>query len=283
MNRRGFLMAASAAAAGFALAQAPGAAFAAPARIALPRLKTQQVGAGDLSFGYHSAGPEEGRPVVLLHDFGYDIHSFTEVIPLLVAQGFRVLVPYMRGHGSTRFKDKSIARSAQPEALGEDTLTVIDSLHHPEAVVAGFGQGAVAARAFALLKPTRCKGIVAVDGVWQPAPERAALQKDRRGFARKLWAANSPDWRFDEAVFARAAMSFDNPDFAAILADTPSNAVVPAVTATVLTLRGSASGTPATDPSARVIAGAGHNLPLEAPQAFADAITEMVRNAKWRT
>jgi pimeloyl-ACP methyl ester carboxylesterase len=280
MNRRKFLLAAVTSFAGFALAPLTEV-TAAPARKALPRLKVEQLGSGDVSFGYHAAGPEEGRPVLLLHDFGYDIHSFVDVIPLLTAQGFRVLVPYMRGHGATRFKDKTTPRTATPEELGMDALTVIDSLHHPEAVVAGIGQGAVAARAFARLKPTRCKGIVAVDGI-ATAPERAALQKDRRGYARKLWSANSPDWRFDEAVFARAAKSFDNPDFVQILSSV-TDVALPDISAPVLALHGNASGVPATDPAARIIEGAGHNLALAAPQAFADAVAEMVRSAKWRT
>jgi len=283
MKRRGFLISlAGAGLSAAALSPLGASAALAAVRKTLPRLKTAQVATDNLSVGYHSAGPEEGRPVVLLHDFAYDIHSFAEVIPLLTAQGLHVIVPYLRGHGSTRFNDKSAPRSGQPEALGADTLAVIDSLHIPEAVVAGFGQGAVAARAFAKLKPTRCKGIVAVDGVWQPGPERAALAKDRRVFARKLWQANSPQAPFSAAAFARAAISFDNPDFVQVLSD--FGAVGPAaVTPPVIALHGSASGIPAADPSARIIGGAGHNLPLEAPQAFADAIVEMVHNAKWRT
>jgi len=269
MKRRGFLFsagAAAAAAAGAMAAVMPGLAFSAPARKSLPRLKTaQQATEAGLSFGYHSAGPEEGRPVVLLHDFAYDIHSYAEVIPLLAAQGYHVLVPYMRGHGSTRFNSKAAPRSGQPEALAADVLALIDSMHIPEAVVAGFGQGAVAARAFARLKPTRCKGILAIDGLAEIGPERAALLKDRRAFARKLWSANSPAGKADVAVFSRAALSFDNPDFVHVLADAGSDTAQAAVSVPITTLQG------------------GAHMPQEAPQAFADAVAELVRNAKWRT
>jgi pimeloyl-ACP methyl ester carboxylesterase len=294
MNRRSFLLSLAGAGIGFGAAALSPLATAAsakapansPAHKALPRLKTAQVGDGVLSLSYHSAGPEEGRPVVLLHDFAYDIHSFAEVIPLLTAQGLHVIVPYMRGHGTTRFNDKATPRSGQAEALGADTLQMIDAIHIPEAVVAGFGQGAVAARAFAKLKPMRCKGIVAVDGVWQPDSELGATAKDRRAhlhnFARKLWLANSPEARFDEAVFSRAAKSFDNPDFVQVLSDASTEAAAD-VAVPLVALHGSASGIPSAVPSARIIDGAGHNLPLDAPQVFADAIVEMVRSAKWRT
>lgn len=296
LTRRGFLLAASAGLATLALPS-----FAAPK--SLPRLIIKQAGSETISFGYHSAGPEEGRPVVLLHDFAYDIHSYAEVSQILAAQGFRVIVPYLRGHGTTRFIDRSLAHSGEPAALGSDVIALLNVLDTPEAVIGGFGWGARAARAYAALKPSRCVGLVAVDG-FTAAPALARSGAARRHAAHQLWQTNSPAWHFDEALFARSAKAFDNPDFAAVIdhayryqrgeaaglpqyeADEQKLAASAAIAKPFITLQGSASGIPPVGEAGadhRRIEGAGHNIPLEAPQAFANAITELVRNGKWRT
>ena len=204
------------------------------AALALPLLAVAgpavlRVATDALDVAYLAAGPENGRPVVLVHDFGYDVHSFTRVVPLLADAGLRVLVPWMRGHGGTRFIDAAAPRSAQQAALGRDLIDFIDALHIPEAVFAGFGWGAHAARAASVVRPTRCVGLVLAgigridaDGPFERYLFRSnlgqrALRIDPRGVAHALWQRRAPDAPVDEALFARAAPSFDNPDFVEIV------------------------------------------------------------------
>jgi pimeloyl-ACP methyl ester carboxylesterase len=284
-------------------------------------LAIQQLSTDVLDIGYHAAGPENGRPVVLVHDFGYDIHSFVDVAPRLAAAGYRVLVPHLRGHGSTRFKDAATPRSAQQAALGKDLIDFIDAMHFPEAVFAGIGWGAHAAYAATVVRPTRCIGVVLSGNgradeasLWhqhyfQSEAGKAELQANRRDIARTLWKRNSPASKFDEERFARAAASFDNPDYVDILVhayrhrhagaagdpqyDTLEKrfAAKPAVAVPAITLAGAASGVaPATDAlqftaahSHRDLPGVGHDVAQEAAQAFADAAAELVRTGKWRT
>jgi pimeloyl-ACP methyl ester carboxylesterase len=270
-----------------ALALSPLSAAAGPS---VPRVATAA-----LDVAYVAAGPENGRPIVLVHDFGYDVHSFTRVVPLLADAGLRVLAPWMRGHGATRFIDAAAPRSAQQAALGRDLIDFIDTLHIPEAVFAGFGWGAHAARAASVVRPTRCVGLVlaGIDRIDADGPferylfrsnlGRRALRIDPRGVARMLWQRLSPGAPIDAALFARAAPSFDNPDFGAILthawtfrhagaAPDPAYAALekkfalppPAVAAITL------------DATAR-------HLPFEAPHAFAAAALRLVRGGAWRT
>lgn len=161
-NRRRFLLAAGAAAAGAASAL-PGSAAAVSA-VAMPE-RLQQVSTGDLNISYDSSGPEQGRPVVLLHDAFDGIERYEYIAKLLAGRGLQVLVPQLRGHGRTTFIDPAAPRASLPAALGKDAIGLIDALHMPEAVFAGIGWGAAAARAAALLKPTRCIGLLLVDGV----------------------------------------------------------------------------------------------------------------------
>ena len=337
-HRRRFLLAAAAGAAGLALGEAPAAIAAPAATTPLARLALRQVRTDLLDIGYHEAGPEDGRPVILLHGFPYDIHSYAEVAPLLAAQGYRVIVPHLRGHGSTRFLDKDTPRSGQQAAIGADVLALMDALHIPEAVLAGYDWGGRAACVVAALRPSRCVGLVSVNGyliqdiakaatplvpqveagLWyqfyfQTERGRAGLEAHRRELARVLWQHNSPTWRFDEATFERAAASFDNPDYVDVAIhsyrhrlgfaagdpqyDAAEKKLAQGLPISVptITLDGLADGVvPATDGRAsaakfsgprshRQVAGAGHNLPQEAPQPFADAVAELVRNGKWRT
>ncbi|SDH78420.1 alpha/beta fold hydrolase [Pseudomonas abietaniphila] len=298
----------------------------------------KQVTTDVLDIGYYEAGPEDGRPVVLLHGFPYDIHSYVEVAPILAAQGMRVIVPHLRGHGSTTFLDKDTPRSGQQAAIGQDVLDLITALHIPEAVFAGFGWGGRAACVAAALKPSRCVGLVSVNsyliqdiakaseplsaqvewGLWyqhyfQTARGRAGLQANRREMARLLWKSNSPTWRFDDATFERSAASFDNPDYVDVVIHSYRHrmglapgaadyeeiekklAQNPPISARTITLDGMADGViAATDGTSsaahfigtrehRQIPDVGHNLPQEAPQAFADAVAALVRSGKWRT
>jgi pimeloyl-ACP methyl ester carboxylesterase len=195
----------------------------------------KQIDAGVLNIGYAEAGPPNGSPVILLHGWPYDIHDYIEVAPILTAQGYRVIVPHLRGHGSTRFLDTATPRSGQQAAIGVDVIALMDALKIPTAVLAGYDWGGRAACVVAALWPERCTGLVSVNdyliqdiahagtslparlewGIWTQfylATERgrAGLAANRNDIARLLWTNESPTWRFDDATFQRSAASFDN-------------------------------------------------------------------------
>jgi pimeloyl-ACP methyl ester carboxylesterase len=205
-----------------------------------PTLK--QMKAGVLDIGYIDAGPVSGPPVVLLHGWPYDIHSFDEVTPILTARGMRVIVPYLRGYGSTRFLSADTIRSGEPGATATDLIDLMDALHIRSAVLAGFDWGARTADVAAALWPERAKGLVSVSGYLigsqaagkQPLPPEAEYQwwyqfyfatergklgyeKNTRAFNKLIWRLASPKWNFDDATFERSAASFDNPDHAAVV------------------------------------------------------------------
>jgi pimeloyl-ACP methyl ester carboxylesterase len=289
-----------------------------------------QIDAGLLDVGYAEAGPADGPVVLLLHGWPYDIHSYLEVAPLLAAQGYRVLIPYVRGYGTTRFLSEETFRNGQPSALAVDATAFLDALEIDRAIVAGFDWGARTADIVAALWPERCNGLVPVSGYLissqeagtQPLPPEAELQwwyqfyfatdrgragydKYRHEFAKLIWRIASPKWDFDDATFERSTAALDNPDHVAIaihnyrwrlglaegeaeydelerrLADAPVIAV-PAVT-----LEGDANGAPHPEPSAyakkfsgkyshrTIEGGIGHNLPQEAPEAFAQAVIDV--------
>jgi len=198
----------------------------------------RQIDAGLLNLGYHEAGPADGPAVVLLHGFPYDIHSYVDVAPMLAARGCRVIVPYLRGYGPTRFREPTTPRSGEQAAIGADLIALMDALSIPRAVFAGYDWGGRAACVSAALWPERCAGLVSVNGyliqdiakAMRPAPVarevgywyqwyfqiergRAGLAASRREIARTLWAQWSPNWRFDDETFARTAAAFDNPDY----------------------------------------------------------------------
>ena len=200
------------------------------------------VDAGVLNIAYYEAGPADGPVVVLLHGFPYDIHSYVDVAPQLAAQGCRVIVPYLRGYGPTRFREGSTMRSGEQAAIGADLMALMDALKIPRAVFAGYDWGGRAACIGAALWPERCIGLVSVNGYLiqdianalkpaAPAREvplwyqwyfqiergRAGLAADRRGITRILWQQWSPNWSFDEACLERTALAHDNPDYVDIV------------------------------------------------------------------
>jgi pimeloyl-ACP methyl ester carboxylesterase len=291
----------------------------------------ERIKAGVLEVGYHEAGPSGGPPVMLLHGFPYSVDSYVEVAPMLAARGCRVIVPYLRGHGPTRFLDDETPRSGQQAAIGVDLITLMDALGLNRAVLAGYDWGGRAACVAAALRPERCAGLVSVNsyliqdiaaagkplappveaGLWYQfyfltERGRAGLAANRREIARTLWVRNSPNWRFGEAALDRHASAFDNPDYVDVVihsyrhrlgsvAGYPAYedverrlAALPAITVPTITLDGGADGVvPATDGTAtaakftgerrhRVVPSAGHNLPEEAPDEFADAVWELV-------
>jgi pimeloyl-ACP methyl ester carboxylesterase len=191
-----------------------------------------------LDVAYHEAGPPDGLPVLLLHGFPYDIHSYVDIVPLLTARGLRVIVPYLRGHGATTFRDPTTPRSGQQAALGADVIDLMDALAIPRAVLAGYDWGGRAACVVAALWPQRCAGLVAVNGYLiqdisaatrpiEPVLEagfwyffyfatergRLGLTANRGEIARVIWKHNSPAWSFDDATLARAAEAFENDDY----------------------------------------------------------------------
>jgi len=292
----------------------------------------KQIDAGVLNVGYAEVGPKQGPPVILLHGWPYDIHSFVDVAPSLASEGYRVLVPYLRGYGSTRFLSDTTLRNGQPSAIATDIVAFMDALEIEKAIVAGFDWGARTANIMAALWPDRCKAMVSVSGYLigsqetgktplPPSAEldwwyqyyfatdrgRAGYEKYRRDFAKLIWKLASPKWDFDDATFARSAAALENPDHVSItihnyrwrlsLARGESKyddlearlARFPFITTPTITLEGDANGAPHPDPSAyarkftgpyshRLIEGGiGHNLPQEAPRAFAQAVIDVDR------
>jgi pimeloyl-ACP methyl ester carboxylesterase len=198
----------------------------------------RRIDAGDLSVAYHDVGDPQADPVVLLHGFPYDVHSYAEVAPLLVEAGYRVVVPHLRGHGPTRFRRETTTRSGQQAALGADVLAFIDALALDEPVLAGYDWGGRAACVVAALWPEQISGLVSVNGYliqdiaaaqnpirpdleagfwyfWYFATDRGrrGLEANRRGIAEVIWRRNSPEWEFTDADLDRAAAAFDNPDY----------------------------------------------------------------------
>jgi len=202
----------------------------------------KQIEAGVLNVGYAEVGPATGTPVILLHGWPYDIHSFAEVAPLLAATGYRVIVPYLRGYGTTRFLSNETPRNGQQSVVAADIIALLDALRIEKAVVAGFDWGARTANIVAALWPERCKAMVTVSGYLigsqqagkKPLPPKAELQwwyqyyfatergqagyqEYRRDFAKLIWQLASPKWHFDDATFARSAQALDNPDHVSIV------------------------------------------------------------------
>jgi len=290
----------------------------------------KQINAGLLNIGYAEAGPANGPVVILLHGWPYDIYSFVDATPLLAAAGYRVIVPYLRGYGTTRFLSSKTMRNGQQSVVAVDIIALMDALKIQTAVIAGFDWGARTACIMAVLWPQRCKGIVSVSGYLigsvadgkLPLPPKAELQwwyqfyfatergragydKNRHDFANLIWHLASPKWDFDEATFDRSAAALDNPDQVSIaihnyrwrLGLAPGEAkydalekrlfTMPPVTVPAITLEGDANGAPHPPPSAyankftgkythrNIDGGIGHNLPQEAPKAFADAVIEV--------
>ncbi len=316
-----------------------GAAVGQPSKAKLPPVKPgtnksfgplKQVDAGVLNVGYAEAGPADGPAVILLHGWPYDIHSFVDVAPLLASAGYRVIVPYVRGYGTTRFLSSDTLRNGQQAAVAIDIIALMDALKIERATIGGFDWGARTADIIAALWPERCKALVSVSGYLigsqeagkAPLPPKAELQwwyqyyfatergragydKYRHDFAKLIWQLASPKWNFDDATFDRSAASFDNPDHVAIvihnyrwrlgLAEGEAKyddlekrlAESPVITVPTITLEGDANGAPHPDAEAyrkkfsgryayRLIKGGiGHNLPQEAPRAFAEAIVDV--------
>jgi pimeloyl-ACP methyl ester carboxylesterase len=290
----------------------------------------KQIDAGLLAVGYAEAGPADGPSVILLHGWPYDIHSYVDVAPLLAAEGYRVIVPYLRGYGTTHFLSGETVRNGEQAALALDVLALLDALEIESTLLGGFDWGARTVDIVGALWPERCNGLVAVSGYLigsqaagkLPLPPQAELQwwyqyyfatergrvgyeKYRRDFAKLIWRTASPKWNFDDATFDRSAASFDNPDHVDIVihnyrwrlglaegdaeyADLENRlAEGPAITVPAITLEGDANGAPHPDPkgyakkftgrySHRTIEGGiGHNLPQEAPEAFAQAVIDV--------
>ena len=305
----------------------------APRALSSTRLEPlRNVDAGVLNIAYFEAGPADGPAVMLMHGFPYDIHSYVDVAPQLAAQGCRVIVPYLRGYGPTRFLDPATPRSGEQAAVGADMMALMDALNIRRAVFAGYDWGGRAACVGAALWPERCIGLVCVNSYliqdiaramaplrperevaywyqyyFQIERGRAGLAANRRGIANLLWEQWSPNWPFDEVCLERTVIAHDNPDYVDVVihsyrhrfglaegdpryADIQRRlAALPPIAVPAVTLDGDGDGvSPATDGQStaakftgrrvhRVVPRAGHNLPQEAPEAFAAAVMELIR------
>ncbi|MEM5383421.1 alpha/beta hydrolase [Paraburkholderia phymatum] len=290
----------------------------------------RQIDAGVLNVGYAEVGPVNGPVVILLHGWPYDIHSFVDVAPRLASAGYRVIVPYVRGYGTTRFLSGNTVRNGQQSVLAVDVIALMDALKIQKAILGGFDWGGRTANVVAALSPERCKALVSVSGYLigsqagnkAPLPPKAELvwwyqfyfatQRGRQGyeanrhdFAKLIWQLASPKWNFDDATFERSARAFENPDHVAIVIDNyrwrlslstgepqydaleKRLAAAPVITVPTITLEGDANGAAHPEPAAyakkfvgkyahrTITGGIGHNLPQEAPKAFADAVIEV--------
>jgi len=313
-----------------------------PNRTKLPAIKPgtntsfasmKQIDAGVLNVGYAETGPANGPAVILLHGWPYDIYSFVDVAPLLASAGYRVIVPYLRGYGTTRFLSNETFRNGEQAAVAVDIIDFMDALKVEKATLAGFDWGARTGDIIAALWPERCKALVSVSGYLigsqatgkLPLPPKAELQwwyqyyfatehgragydKYRHDFAKLIWQLASPKWDFDDATFDRSAAAFNNPDHVDIvihnyrwrldLAKGEAKyddlekrlAAGPVITVPTITLEGDANGAPHLDPRSyakkfsgkyehrTINGGVGHNLPQEAPQAFAEAIVDVAED-----
>jgi pimeloyl-ACP methyl ester carboxylesterase len=314
-----------------------GAVDAQPGKAKLPSVKPgshtsfgplKQIDAGLLNVGYAEAGPADGPAVILLHGWPYDIHSFVDVAPPLAQAGYRVIVPYLRGYGTTRFLSSETLRNGQQAAVALDIIELMDALKIKRATLAGFDWGARTANIIGAVWPERCKAMVSVSGYLIGSPSmaplppkaelawwyqyyfatengRAGYDKYRHDFAKLIWKLASPKWDFDDATFDRSAASLDNPDQVAIaihnyrwrigLAKGEPQyddldkrlAESPVITVPTITMEGDANGAPHPEPSSyakkfsgkyehrTIKGGIGHNLPQEAPQAFAEAVVDV--------
>jgi pimeloyl-ACP methyl ester carboxylesterase len=292
----------------------------------------KQIDAGALNVGYAEAGPANGPVVLLLHGWPYDIYAFVDVAPLLASAGYRVIVPYLRGYGTTRFLSESTVRNGQQAVVAVDAIALIDALGIRKATFAGFDWGARTANIVAALWPERVAGLVSVSGYLigsqaageMPLPPKAELEwwyqfyfatergregygKYRREFSKLIWQLASPKWNFDDATFNRSAAAFDNPDQVDVVIHNyrwrlglvqgeakyddleKRLAEAPVITVPTITLEGDANGAPHPEPAAyakkfsgkyehrNITGGIGHNLPQEAPQAFAQAVIDVAQ------
>jgi pimeloyl-ACP methyl ester carboxylesterase len=290
----------------------------------------KQIDAGVLNIGYVEAGQSDGPVVLLLHGWPHDIHSYSDVAPLLAQAGYRVIVPYLRGFGTTRFLSNDTLRNGQQSVVALDSIALMDALKIERAILAGFDWGARTADIIAAIFPERCKALVSVSGYLigsqqagqVPLPPQAELQwwyqyyfatergragydQYRHDFARLIWQLASPKWDFDDATFERSAAAFDNADHVSIVIHNyrwrlgqaegepkydeleQRLAQGPDITVPTMTLEGDANGAPHPDASAYtkkfsgrythqvITGGVGHNLPQEAPQAFAQAVVDV--------
>lgn len=293
----------------------------------------KRIDAGVLNVGYAEAGPADGPAVLLLHGWPYDIYSYVDVAPILASVGYRVIIPYLRGYGATRFLSRDTPRNGQQSALAADMIALMDALGIGQAIVAGYDWGARTADILAALWPERCNGLVSVSGYLigsqevnsKPLAPRAELSwwyqfyfatergrtgyaANTRDFARLIWQTASPKWAFDDETFDRSAVAFDNPDHVEItvnnyrwrlgLAEGEAKydayerqlAKLPVITVPTITMEGDANGAPHRDPSVyaskfsgkyehrTITGGIGHNLPQEAPAAFAQAIIDVANS-----
>ncbi|WP_027515288.1 alpha/beta fold hydrolase [Bradyrhizobium sp. WSM1417] len=289
----------------------------------------KQIDAGVLHVGYAEAGPANGPVAILLHGWPYDIHAFVDVAPILAKAGYRVIIPYLRGYGSTHFLSAETPRNGEPAAMAVDIIALMDKLDIEKAVVAGFDWGARTADIIAALWPERCRALVSVSGYLissqaagnaplPPSAEllwwyqfyfatergRAGYEKYTHDFAKLIWKLASPQWKFDDATFDRSAAALDNKDHVAITIHNyrwrlglvqgeakyeeleKKLAAAPVIGVPTITMEGDANGAPHPDPSAYakkfsgrydyrlITGGVGHNLPQEAPQAFAKAVID---------
>ncbi|SDP84349.1 Pimeloyl-ACP methyl ester carboxylesterase [Phyllobacterium sp. YR620] len=290
----------------------------------------KQVDVGQLNVGYAEAGPADGPAVILLHGWPYDIYSFVDVAPLLAGAGYRVVMPYLRGYGTTRFLASETIRNGQQAVIATDIVALMDALKIQTAIIAGYDWGARTANIVAALWPERCKAMVSVSGYLigsqeankKPLPPKAELawwyqfyfatdrgrqgyDSNRHDFAKLIWQLASPKWNFDDATFDRSAEAFNNPDHVDIVIHNyrwrlglaqgepqydgleKKLAAGPLISVPTITMEGDANGAPHPEPASyrqkfsgkyehrTITGGIGHNLPQEAPQAFAQAVIDV--------